>query len=300
MRTQPEAVTRPEGAARLQRYLERRRYWEVGLWVLYGSVNFVANVGVVWLEIERAGLPFERWEPVVWEGSSILVTLALVPAILAFDRYFPIARGTARRGLAAHALFTVPFSLAHVVSMVTIRKLVYGLHGLRYDFGHWPTELFYEYLKDFRSYAGLLAIIYLYRFVLRRLQGEAEFLSEGREEAEAAPVTDRFLVKKLGREFLVRVEDIDWIEASGNYVNLHVGGRAYPLRETMARIGERLAAAGFARVHRSAIVNLERVAELEFFDTGDGRARLGTAEEVPVSRRYRRSLRSRLERRVAG
>ena len=86
----------------------------------------------------------------------------------------------------------------------------------------------------------ILAIIYLYRFVLMRLQGEAGFLAENREAQKTAAVSDRFLVKKLGREFLVRVDEIDWIESYGNYVNLHVGSRVYPLRETMTRIDERL------------------------------------------------------------
>jgi DNA-binding LytR/AlgR family response regulator len=139
-------------------------------------------------------------------------------------------------------------------------------------------------------------LIYLYRFVLRRAQGEAQFLAEGTEDAvtKPQPVIDRFLVKKLGREFLVKVADIDWIEASGNYVNLRVGTRAYPLRETMAGIESRLADAGFMRVHRSAIVNLDRVQEIVPFDTGDGEARLAGDLRVPVSRRFRKELRERL------
>jgi len=130
--------------------------------------------------------------------------------------------------------------------------------------------------------------------VLLRLQGEARFLDEAHEEEETAAVVDRFLVKKLGREFLVRVDDIDWIESSGNYVTLHVGGRLYPLRETMTNIERRLRESGFARVHRTAIVNMDRVAEIEPFDTGDARARLEGGQFVPVSRRYRSALRAEL------
>ncbi len=134
----------------------------------------------------------------------------------------------------------------------------------------------------------------MYRFVLRRLQGEAEFLTEGQEEAEPVAVVDRFLIKKLGREFLVRVEHIDWIESSGNYVNLHVGERVYPLRETMTNISERLINQGFQRVHRSAIVNLDRIDELLTFDSNDGEVRLTSGASVPASRRYRKELRERL------
>ena len=129
-------------------------------------------------------------------------------------------------------------------------------------------------------------------FILRRLQGEAGFLAD--DDTSATTNSDRFLVKKLGREFLVRIDDIDWIESSGNYVNLHVGERVYPLRETMTRIDERLGTLGFQRVHRSAIVNLDRIAEITAYDSGDGEARLRNDITVPVSRRYRQELRERL------
>ncbi len=138
-------------------------------------------------------------------------------------------------------------------------------------------------------------MFYLYRFILRRLRGEAGFLSEENERDAPRPVTDRFLVKKLGREFLVKVDDIEWIEAAGNYVNLNVGTHAYPLRETMTNISGRLADAGFLRVHRSAIVNLDQVAQIVPFDTGDGEAHLRNGARVPVSRRYRKALRERLQ-----
>jgi DNA-binding LytR/AlgR family response regulator len=188
----------------------------------------------------------------------------------------------------------VPVSVLHVVGMVALRELAYAGMGGNYEFGDWPAGLGYEYLKDVRTYAAFLAVIHLYRVVLRRWQGEAEFLSEGQEDVAAEPVTDRFLVKKLGREFLVKVDHIDWIEASGNYVNLHVGERLYPLRETMAGIQLKLDGRGFARVHRSAIVNLDRVREIEPFDTGDARAHLHSGGVVPVSRRYRQELKDRL------
>jgi len=279
----------------LQIYLRYRRLFETGLWILLFAVNWLANVLVVRADLARAGLAVEAWEPVVWEGSSTLVQLCLIPVILWFDKRFLLEKPYLWRHALAHACFTVPFSLVHVLAMVGIRKAAYATVGWAYDFGYWPTEIVYEYLKDFRSYASLLALIYLYRFVLRRLQGEAEFLSEGREESAPAPVTDRFLVRKLGRDFLVRVGEIDWVEASGNYVNLYVGKRAYPLRETMSGIEQRLAPHGFIRVHRSAIVNLERIKAILPGEAGDSAVELDSAIQVPVSRRYRKTLRERIQ-----
>jgi len=277
-----------------QTYLVHRRFFEIGFWVLILAVHVVANSITVNIDFARSELDVATWKPWVWETSSAMLWLAIIPLLVAFDRRFPLQRGSFRRGIPAHLAFTLPFSLMHVFGMVALRELAYAAMGTNYNFGNWLEGLGYEYLKDIRTYGGFLAAIYLYRFVLRRVQGEAEFLTEGREEEAAEPVTDRFLVKKLGREFLVKVGDIDWVESSGNYVTLHVGERLYPLRETMAGIEQKLGTQGFARVHRSAILNLDRVKEIEPFDTGDARAHLVRGGSVPVSRRYRQELKERL------
>lgn len=277
-----------------QAYLRHRRYFEIAFWLLLSVGNTVANSITVTMDLEAMRIGFERWEPWTWEATSALLWLLLIPAIAAFDRRAPLERGALRRSVPLHVAATLAVSLLHVAGMMLLREGVYAAHGMAYAHRPWLETVGYEYLKDARSYASILATLYLYRFVLRRWQGEAAFLGEGREDAPPAPVTDRFLVKKLGREFLVRVDDIDWIEAAGNYVTLHVGDRLYPLRETMAGIERRLDGRRFARVHRSAIVHLDRVQQIEPFDTGDARAHLRSGAAVPVSRRYRQALKDRL------
>ncbi|HRQ66528.1 MAG TPA: LytTR family DNA-binding domain-containing protein, partial [Xanthomonadaceae bacterium] len=104
----------------------------------------------------------------------------------------------------------------------------------------------------------------------------------------------RLLVKMLGREFLINVRDVEWLEASGNYVNLRVGQRSYPFRGTMAGIEQRLDPNHFARVHRGFIVNLDQVSEIEPLDTGDARILMRCGARLPLSRRYRSVLKDRL------
>ncbi|MFK8015507.1 MAG: LytR/AlgR family response regulator transcription factor [Gammaproteobacteria bacterium] len=276
-------------------YLRHRRRNEIWLWLAYLALNGMAQVGVALRDVSRISAPFDRWEPVVWELTSLAMLGFLLPVLLAFDRRFPLTRPNLLRHATLHVAFTVPFSLLHVGGMVAQRKGIYWLAGRHYEFGPLGTELIYEFSKDFRTYFGLIAIVYLYRLTLRRWQGEAGFLSQGTESAPPQPVEDRFLVKKLGREFLVSVGDIDWIEASGNYVNLHVAGRIYPMRDTMTAMQERLAKSGFARAHRSAIVNLCKVRHLEPLQNGDARLALCSDESVPVSRRYRQAIRDQLQ-----
>lgn len=274
--------------------MAQRRGWEVAMFLGFALVGFSANVAVVMLDAERLGHATPLVVPVISEGTSHIAMLLALPLILWFDRHFTIGGHRWLRNLGAHALFSVVFSLVHVTLMYWMRVGLYrvGSGGRSYHWDNWWGEFGYEYLKDFRTYMLLVVLIYLYRFILRRLQGEAGFLAEN--DTSSATNSDRFLVKKLGREFLVRIDEIDWIESCGNYVNLHVGERVYPLRETMIRIDERLVPLGFQRVHRSAIVNLDRVAEIEAFDSGDGQARLSTDVTVPVSRRFRQELRERL------
>lgn len=281
----------PVGA--YERFLPWRRTVEIGFWLGFIVLNTVINVIVAQTDVARAGLDFAPWKPAAWEISSSVLWLGLIPAIAAFSRRFPLTWETWRANLPWHLLATVMVSLIHVGGMVTLRKLVYSSHGERYDFGPWLDELGYEYLKDLRSYAMILLTIEAYRLFLRRLQGEARLLASPDEGLPPEPIDrpDRFLVRKLGREFLVQATDIDWLQASGNYVNLHVKGRAYPLRSTIAGIETRVDPRRFARVHRSYIVNLDRIASIEPLETGDARLHLTDGNVLPCSRRYRATLR---------
>lgn len=280
----------------LERYQPWRRTVEIGFWVVMYLTHATINSVIVLLDIDRVGLDFAAWEPVVWEFSSNLVLLALVPAVIAFERRVPFELANWRRALPAHAAATVVYSLVHVLAMVGLRKAVYAMAGARYDFGPWPRELGYEYLKDWESYLGVLLALALYRLLLLRLQGEARLLDapdDATPPVEPVERPDRFLVRKLGKEFLLAAADIEYLQASGNYVNLHVRGRAYPLRATMAGIEPRLDPARFVRVHRSYMVNLDCLAEIEPLETGDARLVLRDGTRLPCSRRYRAALRGR-------
>src|SRR5262249_33943914 len=89
---------------------------------------------------------------------------------------------------------------------------------------------------------------------------------------------------KGGRIYFVRAKDIEWIEAEGNYLRLHVGKDEHLVRETMQSFEARLAGMPFARIHRSAIVNLEVIREVEPWYTGEYIVRLLNGKELTLSR----------------
>ena len=105
---------------------------------------------------------------------------------------------------------------------------------------------------------------------------------------------DRLVVKSGGRLFFLRMDEIDWIEAAGNYVRVHVGKDAHLLRETMNAIEGRLDQKMFLRIHRSRIVNMERVKELHPWFNGDYAVILRDGTKLMLSRGYRDKLQERL------
>ena len=104
---------------------------------------------------------------------------------------------------------------------------------------------------------------------------------------DAAAFPRRFLVKGDGQMYFVPVDDIDWIEAYGNYVRLHVGKGVHLIRETLGNIERKLDPNRFARVHRSSIVNLDRVARMDLWGAGDYIVLLKDGTRLKLSRWYR-------------
>lgn len=100
----------------------------------------------------------------------------------------------------------------------------------------------------------------------------------------------RLVVRLDGRIRFFDVEEIDWVEADAKFVRLHTGGAVYPLRESIGRLAQRLNPSRFLRVHRSAIVNIERIAEIEAAGEGSQAVVLRDGTRLPLSRGNRLKL----------
>ena len=112
-------------------------------------------------------------------------------------------------------------------------------------------------------------------------------IAEVRPDSKAI---QKIAIKSSGRVTFVKVEDIDWIEAADNYVEIHAGTAAHMLRETMTALSTRLPAEKFVRINRSCIVNLERVKELQPMFHGEYTVILNDGTKLTLSRNYRTSL----------
>ena len=280
---------------RLIHFQQNKTWYEVILITLFFSINNSILATSVVMEAKRRSdqLPFELWEPFVWEYSSAVVSALLIFPVAYMLKRYPMDWQRIPKTLFIYFLASIAYSIAHVGSMVAIRKLVYFLQDRTYDFGNLTFEMLYEYRKDLWSFVFMIVAINCYHFVVSRLLGEANLLDRDEEETSSV-IPDRLLVKKLGKEFLIKVSDIEYLESAGNYVNLHSKGRIYPSRNTMSKLIDQLNNQGFCRVHRSYGVNLDQIDSMTPLPSGDSEVILASGKVIPLSRRYKDALRQHL------
>ena len=100
----------------------------------------------------------------------------------------------------------------------------------------------------------------------------------------------RLVIRSAGRIFFLRVEEIDWLEAADNYVHIHMGRESHLVRETLQSLEDRLDPSRFLRIHRSTLVNVDRIQELQPLFHGDYVVKLLDGTELSLSRSYREKL----------
>ncbi len=114
--------------------------------------------------------------------------------------------------------------------------------------------------------------------------------SNGEPKINPRPTEDRMVIRAGGKVVFLDLAEVDWIEAAANYVKLNVGKESYLLREGIGRVSERLDPGRFVRIHRSVIVNVSKIKELQPCDSGEYIAVLRNGKELSCSRGYRAEL----------
>src|SRR5205814_10250733 len=117
-------------------------------------------------------------------------------------------------------------------------------------------------LKPFSAERFRSALGHAREQVSQRRKGVATAKPEAAPEARASR-PNRLMIKSGGRIHFVRMADIDWCEAHGNYVRVHVGAQEHLVRDTMSHLESELDPQQFVRIHRSTIVNVDRIQEMQ-------------------------------------
>lgn len=258
--------------------------WRVpAIWAVLLTVSVFAHAHVEIANETARGIPMSYGAALAIQVSSHLVVASLLPAIYWLHRRFPIPNRP--RNLLIHIAAVVPFSIAHTLGMAALRLLWFGgIVGEPHSFPITIDRMLYEFAKDIIAYGLLSAGSVALRHYLTR---PAPMPPPPAAETVQAPLPERFAVRRKGREIMVEVADIDWIEASGNYAVLHVGDETFEIRSSLTRLEGELDPKRFVRVHKSHLVNIARVVEVTPWVNGDWRIRLQGGAEVNLSRRYR-------------
>lgn len=243
--------------------------------LLVGIVNASSRM----IEADQHGVHLDWREPWVWELSSNIALIALAPAIGWVIARWPYPPKSWPRFIAAHVAAATLFAAAHVALMVALRKLAYALAGSVYEFSHGQLALnfFYEWRKDLLSY---VAVAFCFWW----------FADQRARRAALPAASDRLEIKDGARAIFLEPAEIFWIEAAGNYVELHAAAATHLARGTLAAFEARLAPRGFVRVHRSRLVNRARIRAAKPTPSGDLELTLDDGRTILASRRYRANL----------
>ncbi|HUQ81802.1 MAG TPA: LytTR family DNA-binding domain-containing protein [Gemmatimonadaceae bacterium] len=223
---------------------------------------------LVFLDVQIPG--FDGFDVVARTASSHLPTIVFVTA---YDRY-------ALRAFEVHALDYLLKPIAHRRFQEALRRARHELERRERD--GTATE-------DASGDAESLTVVV---DRLRRLLDDRDSSAVPRPATltDAPRYSLRFTVRDGERYVLLRVGDVDWAEASANYVRLHVGAKTFQMRTTMSDLERQLDPAQFRRIHRSTIVNLDRVREIRPEWHGEYEVALTTGATLRLSRGYRDRL----------
>jgi len=263
-------------------------------WML---VQGIVNGLSVASDVARRGLPIDPAEPWIWEMTSVGSLFVCFWGLLIADEALRARLRSGWARLAAYAVASLVFCAAHVAMMLPLRHLAYRLAGWTYDFGPWGDGVLYEYRKDVLTFIVMLVGIAIWRRLAARPTGPVVEPAQAAMPASAEPAgAPTFLVRTPQGDLLIRADEIDWVEAQGNYVALHVQDQVRLMRQTLADMQTRLAAHGFIRTHRRALVNRERMQAILTPDLGEPGVRLSSGQVAPLSE----SRRSEVLRLVLG
>jgi LytTr DNA-binding domain len=234
----------------------------------------------------RRGSGYDLMTPLLWEMTSILVILLLLPVLLAGVRR--MQQWPSRIGQVGIALVTIAiFSGLHIAGMMVLRKLILDLAGIGYDFQLSLATVIYEARKD--TITALLIGSALWLFDSRRNWRPADTVA-----TDPSPAMPQGLWLRDGANRVrVMPSEIVWVGSAGNYIEYGMaGGARHLVRGTLAAAEAQFAGFNIVRIHRTRLANLDRVTALTVKSSGDFDVTFDTGEIVQGSRRYRAAVRS--------
>ena len=273
-------------------------------WLSFWTVLGLAFAAQVFLAGQRLGQPSDTWGQAIRMSLPDWYVWGLFALLVArLKQRVPIDAISWGYNFAFHVAVSLLVALAHLAISVPLQTVLQVVSGEpRHISTYFVNNFATVYLWNVVVYWSILAGVHArdYRRDLREHRRRAAELETRLQELHATAAVaeepaarrhpERLLVAEDGRSFFVRTADVDWIEAARNYVRLHAGDRVHTVRTTLATLEARLDPERFRRISRSALVNLDRVREVQPWFHGDAVVILESGARVSLSRRYRAIL----------
>jgi hypothetical protein len=215
-------------------------------------------------------------------GAALIGTAAM-PVVLYLERRYPVSR---LRDLRNAAWLTLGLlALAGLMNLMSSLAAAWGFEG------RWlPAAA--DVRRQLVANWGLLAFALIGLVAIIRVLKSGQAKLPEAAAKNSGPTTVREVIVKSGtRSVRIEMADVDWIEAQGNYVALHVGGRTHLHRQTLKNFAAQLDEARFVRIHRSTVVAVDRITQFRSEINGEATLQLNTGKELRVSKTHRRAAR---------
>ena len=272
------------GAGSADMRLPVRVVYEIAIGLVFVSCALSAMTAVRDVP-GRVGTPHNLWEPVMWEATSGIVVVALLPLVRFAAMLIRVSAGRfVVIGLATAACLGFVYSTLHIVGMGLLREFVYRLGGWPFSFA-WASQFAYEMRKDLLAFSGLIVIFWLAEQIVI-------VSADKKPHPVERPARPQEIWLRDGRiSLLIDPAEIISVTSAGNYVEYRLtANRTHLVRATLQTQEDRLAPLGIVRVHRTRLINLKRIVALEWRQSGDFEVRLDTGETVACSRRFKTAV----------
>jgi len=216
------------------------------------------------------------WLPFVEQYTSFVFIAVAVPFIVWAVNIHPFNTKPWLKSVAYHFLFTVIFFVVHVTGFIALRKTVFFLLGEHYVYGGWPNSALLEYPLDMATYL-IVAVSY---FVMTKLPG-------------VTPEKEQAVELNCGsRSIWVKPNEIIYVQAAGNYVDVVLAGKTHLVRSTLEDLQTLINGndGNLRRIHRSTLVNPGHISERAPSKNGSRKLTISNGDEVIMSRRYSDAL----------
>ena len=232
-------------------------------------------------------------------GAACLGAVS-TPLVLALMRRFPIEGRNLWRHATIHTLGNAAIAMGLIVASCILAAW-FKVGDSRPVFVALPDEIAANWLLLIFCIGALSAVAHAVHF-FRRAEAHRAAAAPVQIPEPARPFSEPFLtrlpVKSRGGLVLVELATVDWIETQGNYLALHAGAAVHLIRETSVRFEAKLSPAQFVRIHRRALVALDRIREMTPLANGDASVRLNDGTDLRVSRGFREKIRAALTERA--